>query len=498
MTTLTTVAADRAAVWHAVETAGPVDDGFATRLETHLERLHAAVARASGDDGLERLGGLAAAASTSWNARSVELRVHDARREAEPERLRSERMIGAACFPARYAGNLAGIGDETAYLRELGVTVLHLQGVLDGPRTVNPGVGSAARLAGLAAELRLAGIALELDLPAGPDAVGDALWLANQGVEVLRVAGAPEDLAVLGAVLAIAAPAVVLAGASGCRMLDDRTQAALVWDALATRDPRRLHRALETRPTLPAGTVRVQSVRDAEALDWEVPEAAELGIDDAHRRFLTGFYLGRAPGSFGRGLPYPDAEGTQVAGTTASLAGVEAGDAGGEDRVVLAHALALSTGGVPMLYLGDEVGQLNDPTYADDPERRHDARWVHRGNRPRDRYAERTDAGTSAGRIFRRLTKLLAVRQATTEFAGDELIGFHVPAATVLGFQRPGTGAVVLALANVGDDQVLIDPLTLSGFARTADDLVHGVQVDLDEGIVLGPHGFAWLRVVPL
>ena len=50
-------------------------------------------------------------------------------------------------------------------------------------------------------------------------------------------------------------------------------------------------------------------------------------------------------------------------------------------------------------------------------------------------------------------------------------------------------------LANVGDAELQIDPLTLSGFDRTAHDLVHGVDVDLDEGLVLRPHGFVWLRV---
>ncbi|GAA3910777.1 DUF3459 domain-containing protein [Microbacterium invictum] len=496
MTMLATVDADRPAVLAAVDAAGYVDETFRARLEAGLPGLHAAIAQTSGDQ--ERLAQSAATASTSWNLRSLDLKVLDGRREADPGWLRAERMLGAVCFPDRYAGNLAGMRDELGYLRELDVTVLHLLGVLADPHTVDPSVGSMARLAELASDLRLAGISLSLDVPAGPEPVAAALALANLGVEVLRVAGDPDEIAVLAAVLAIAAPAVVLAGPSGCRLADDHVLPMLLWDALATRDPRRLQRAVETRPPLPDTAARVSVVRDQDALDWTVADDAGLGIDDAHRRFLTEFYLGRAPRSFARGVPSPDAAGARVAGTTASLAGVEAGHPGGEDRVVLAHAIALSTGGVPMLYLGDEVAQLNDPTYADDPERRHDASWVHRGNKPRDRYAERMDAGTAAGRIFRRLTKLIAVRQATPEFAGDELIGFHVPAATVVGYQRPGDGAVVLVLANVGDHQALIDPLTLSGFDRAGRDLVHGVDVDLDDGIALPPYGFVWLRVRPL
>lgn len=73
---------------------------------------------------------------------------------------------------------------------------------------------------------------------------------------------------------------------------------------------------------------------------------------------------------------------TRITGTTASLAGVEKGDPHGEDRVILAHAVAMSTGGLPLLYLGDEVGQLNDYYYRNRPAEADDSRWVHRPHRP--------------------------------------------------------------------------------------------------------------------
>lgn len=97
--------------------------------------------------------------------------------------------------------------------------------------------------------------------------------------------------------------------------------------------------------------------------------------------------------------------------------------------------------------------------------------------------------------MHRRLTKLIAVREGTPEFAGNALVGFRTPDPAVLGYQRRGDDSVILVLANVGDEQSLIDPLTLSGFDRTAHDLVLGVDVDLDEGLALPAHGFVWLRV---
>lgn len=364
---------------------------------------------------------------------------------------------------------------------------------------------------------------------------GEMLFLANQGVEVLRMDAVafiwkqlgtsceslPEAhllLQAFNAVLAMAAPGMVFKSEAivhpdevisyvspeECRLSYNPLQMALTWEAFATRDARLVQQALERRHALPAGTAWVNYVRSHDDIGWTFADedAAEFGIDGySHRQFLNRFYTGAHEGTFSRGVPFQENPATgdaRVTGTTASLAGIEAGDEAGEDRVVLAHAIAFSTGGVPLLYLGDEVAQLNDYSYADDPDRRGDSRWVHRGNRPRDQYARRNDLATPAGRVFHRLTKLISVRQSTPEFAGNALTGFRTPHHSVVGYQRIAGDTVVLVLANVSDAEVQIDPLTLSGFARAARDLVLGADVDLDEGIVLRPHGFVWLRVAPI
>ena len=629
MTALTTLASDRTAALDAAEAAGRVDDAFRGRFDAQFPRLHGLFTRLYGErpDGQEQLAATVAAASVSWNARPLELKVRDAQREADAGWFQSERMLGGVAYVDRFAGNLAGIRDQIPYFRELGLTYLHLMPLFDAPdgdndggyavssyRKVNPSLGTMEELTDLAADLRTAGISLVVDFifnhtsnehewakkaVAGdpeyadfylifddremPDAyerttreifpddhrgsfvqlddgrwiwstfyhyqwdlnyanpavframAGEMLFLANRGVEVLRMDAVafiwkrlgtsceslPEAhllLQAFNAVLAMAAPGMVFKSEAivhpdevvtyispeECQLSYNPLQMALTWEALATRDGRLLQDALEERHALPTGTAWVNYVRSHDDIGWTFADedAARYGIDGyAHRQFLNRFYTGRHDGTFARGVAFqenPTTGDARVTGTTASLAGIEAGDAGGEDRVVLAHALALSTGGIPLLYLGDEVAQLNDYSYRDDPVRRGDSRWVHRGNRPRDRYAERTDENTPTGRVFRRLTKLIAVRQQASEFAGGELIGFRTPHPSVIGYQRPGAQTRVLALANVGDAEVQIDPLTLSGFARDAYDLVHDAELDLDEGLTLPPHGFVWVRVTPL
>ncbi|SDQ07938.1 alpha-amylase family protein [Microbacterium sp. cf332] len=366
---------------------------------------------------------------------------------------------------------------------------------------------------------------------------GEMLFLANQGVEILRMDAVafiwkrlgtaceslPEAhllLQAFNAVLRVAAPAVLFKSEAivhpdevldyispeECQLSYNPLQMALTWEALATRDARLLQLALDERHALPPDTAWVNYVRSHDDIGWTFADedAARLGIaGGAHRRFLNDFYIGRFDGSFSRGYPFqenPRTGDARIAGTTASLAGVGAGDDGGEDRVVLAHALAMSTGGIPLLYLGDEVAQLNDDTFQHDPARSADSRWAHRPPRPEHRYAQRSDATTTAGRVFARLRRLIDVRSATAEFAGNALLPFHTPDAAVVGFLRPnsrGDGGAVLVLANVGDDPVGVSAQTLAGLGDVAVDLLEDRERRLEGGLELPAHGFVWLRVRP-
>ncbi|MCH4554389.1 hypothetical protein MKW35_17340, partial [Aestuariibaculum sp. L182] len=47
-------------------------------------------------------------------------------------------------------------------------------------------------------------------------------------------------------------------------------------------------------------------------------------------------------------------------------------------RIALLNALAIASGGLATTYMGDEAGLLNDYSYRDDPERKHEGRWLHR------------------------------------------------------------------------------------------------------------------------
>ncbi|WP_228452368.1 amylosucrase [Rathayibacter toxicus] len=363
---------------------------------------------------------------------------------------------------------------------------------------------------------------------------GEMLFLANQGIEVLRMDAVafiwkelgttsesrPEAHLLLRAfneVCRLAAPSLLFKSEAivhpdevleyinveECQLSYNPLQMALMWEALATRDVRLLSQALQRRHALPASTAWVNYVRGHDDIGWTFSDedAAELGIDAAgHRRFLNDFYTGRFEGSYARGVPFQENPRTgdcRVSGTTASLAGIEAGDVYGVDRVLLVHSVALSTGGLPLIYLGDEVGQLNDYGYRDDPTTADDSRWVHRPRRSVQRYAERETPGTPASEIFGGLARLIAIRASVSLFAGTALTVFDAVNSHVLGYQRPGEGEALLVLANVSEQVQEVAPERFGGFDSLASDLVTETTLDLRDGVRLAPLQFVWLRVTP-
>ena len=615
--------------------------GILDRFEEHWPRLERLFTEVYGDSERTRteLAALAGQLAASAQERPADLRALDAARAADPEWFQSPAMLGAVCYVDRWAGDLEGLRREIPYLRELGVTYLHLMPLFLAPpensdggyavssyREVNPALGDMAQLAALARELRENGIALVVDfifnhtsdehvwarralagerefedyywvfddrempdryeetvreifpddhpgafvpMPDNPDGTrtgrwiwatfhsfqwdlnyanpavframaGEMLFLANQGVEVLRMDAVAFIWKQLGtsceslpqahlliqafnSALRIAAPAVIFKSEAivhpdevveyispgECQISYNPLQMALIWSSLASRDARLLQQALDRRHALPPGTAWVNYVRSHDDIGWTFADedAAELGTDGfAHRRFLNAFYVNRFEGSFARGVPFQDNPRTgdcRIAGTTASLAGLEARDDGASDRILLAHAVVLSTGGIPLLYLGDEVGQLNDYAALEEPGHGDDSRWVNRPQRPRERYDQRSDPTTDAGRVNAGLRRLLEVRRATPELGGNALIGFDAKNPHVLAYQRPsqhtgeaeGGRTLVLCLANVSDDPQDVDALTLSGMPDDAEDLLLGGRRRLREGLRIPAHGVMWLRV---
>ena len=383
------------------------------------------------------------------------------------------------------------------------------------------------------------------DLNYGNPAVFDAmleelLFLANAGVEVLRLDAVafiwkqlgtscenlPEAhllIRAFNALLRIAAPALLFKSEAivhpddvakyispgECQLSYNPLLMALLWESLATREVRLLRAAMRERHEIQPGCAWVNYVRCHDDIGWTFDDgdAAKVGIDGrGHRRFLNDFYTGRFPGSFARGLPFqenPKNGDARVSGTCASLAGLEKAlreeTAAEVDlavrRILLIHSVILSIGGIPLIYLGDELGTLNDYGYRDDPAKAGDSRWVHRPAADAAAIARRCDAATLEGRVFLGIERLITLRKNCPAFAGADMDVVDTGNAHVFAYTRHHDSARVLVLANFSEREQTIAAahLRVHGLGYTFKDLITGDKISAVQDLVLAPYRAVWL-----
>ena len=365
---------------------------------------------------------------------------------------------------------------------------------------------------------------------------GEMLFIANLGVEFLRMDAVafiwkrlgtscenlPEAhhlLRAYNAVARIAAPALLFKSEAivhpddvvkyiepaECQIAYNPLQMALLWNTMATREVNMLQQALAQRHHIPDGTAWVNYVRSHDDIGWTFADedAIQFGIQGFnHRTFLNRFFVNRFEGSFARGVPFQDNPATgdcRISGTAASLVGLEQGDAHAVARILLMSGVALSTGGIPLIYLGDEVGALNDPDWDKDPAQASDSRWVHRPRRDLARAAQRHDPSTDAGRIFHGLRRLIDLRQHLPVFAGGRLAAFWSKNPSVLGYQRQQwtdgrLQSEVLVLGNFSEQPQTVAAEVLSGMPAQAVDLISNIAFDLRDDLTLGAYQMVWLQ----
>ena len=374
------------------------------------------------------------------------------------------------------------------------------------------------------------------------DMAAEMLFLANVGTEVLRLDALAFTWKEMGtvceslpkahtlvqafnAVLRIAAPSLLFKseaivhpdeviryiGAGECQLSYNPLLMALLWNSLATREVRLLRHSLGYRFQLPDDCAWVNYIRCHDDIGWTFDDgdAGALGINGYdHRRFLNSFYTGRFPGSFARGLPFqenPRTGDARISGSQASLAGLEQALRGGNPgeidlavrRVLLLNAVIFSIGGMPLIYLGDEIGVLNDYSYVDDAGKAGDSRWVHRPRIDWAQMARRSEPDTIEGRIYGGLAHLVAVRKATPAIAGNAMEVLNLGNDHVFAFVRTGRdGQRLLVLANFSEhtQPVAANELRVYGLRYTFHDLISGRTIELgNEQVVLEPYQVLWL-----
>ncbi len=370
---------------------------------------------------------------------------------------------------------------------------------------------------------------------------GEMLFLANQGVEILRLDAvafiwkalgtscenlpeAHKIIQAFNAIARIAAPSLLFKSEAivhpdevakyihpdECQLSYNPLLMALLWNTLATREVDLLRYSMEKRFTIPEGSAWVNYIRSHDDIGWTFSDedAAALGINAFdHRQFLNAFYTGRFEGSFARGLPFqenPKTGDARISGTCASLAGLE--KALNEEtarevdlairRILLIHNIILTIGGIPLIYLGDEVGMLNDYHYREDPAKREDSRWVHRFSADPKRYEQRHDPDTVPGRIYQNLRDLIVRRKNEPLFAANTPVFIDCGNPHIFGYICKKEDHQIVLLNNFSDHTQVVpkNALHLGRLGSEFVDELNGEAYRLEKDLTLKPFQFMWLR----
>ena len=279
------------------------------------------------------------------------------------------------------------------------------------------------------------------------------------------------------------------------------------WSAIATRDVRLMRRVLADFPVKPPGTAWATYLRNHDDIGWAVTDAAAASVGWTgrdHRLFLTEFYSGAFPASFSRGAVFqfhPETGDSRISGTAASLAGVESALDGGTEedldqaiaRVLLGHALIMGWNGIPLLYMGDEIGLLNDHSYLAVPDTAEDNRWIHRPRMDWAAAATRHDPTTVAGRLFAGVSHLARARATTPQIHADYTVEVLEDAhRAVFTYLRNGAAGPLLAVHNMSEEVVRFDRRHLRRLGATGVRDLLG-RADGDPLRDLGPYAVRWL-----
>ncbi|MCI8725984.1 MAG: amylosucrase [Hungatella sp.] len=289
-----------------------------------------------------------------------------------------------------------------------------------------------------------------------------------------------------------------------CHMLYNVTTMATIWHTVAVQDTRLLRKQMDIVYGLPKSYTFLNYLRCHDDIGWglDYDTLESWGMKQVpHKQYLNDFFTGALEESFSRGELYnndPVTKDARFCGTAASMCGVEkAGfcqdEAGMEQAIRLdrmLHAYMLFQSGIPVIYSGDEIGQVNDYTYKEDPDKAEDSRYIHRGQFKWELVENIEKEGTVQQRMFDGLRKLETLRSCHEAFGSEaqvQTVDFGDNG--LLGIVRTGETEKIQGIFNFNwqEKRVFCE--------HGGQNLLTGEKVEAGEWILIPAYGFVWLKV---
>lgn len=365
------------------------------------------------------------------------------------------------------------------------------------------------------------------------------LFLANKGIDIIRIDAVPyiwkelntscrnlpqvhTIVRMMRLISEIVCPGILLLGEvvmepekvvpyfgtvekPECHMLYNVTTMATTWHTVATRDVRLLKKQLDIVNGLPKDYVFLNYLRCHDDIGWGLDYATlqQEGIEErSHKKYLNDYFQGFAGESNSRGVLYnedPVTGDARFCGTTASMCGIEkAGFEKNKEAMkkaiqmdVMLHAYMFMQSGIPVIYSGDEIGQVNDYSYKNDPDKAPDSRYIHRGAMNWELAAKSDNPRTVEGQLNRRLNQLEKIRKSEKAFMTN------ADTWTVETWDNS-----ILCIGRYFDGEKIYGLFNFSEYDKTAwinerdglyKDLITGQEMEA-AGVNIPAYGFFWLK----
>lgn len=364
------------------------------------------------------------------------------------------------------------------------------------------------------------------------------LYLANKGIDIFRLDAVPyiwkelhtqcrnlpqvhTIVRMIRMICEIVCPSVLLLGEvvmepqkvvpyfgtiekPECHMLYNVTTMATTWHTVATGDVTLLKEQLDTLYALPKEYIFLNYLRCHDDIGWGLDYASlqQKGMEErAHKKYLNDYFLGYVEGSCSRGELYnadPFSGDARFCGTTASMCGIEkAGFEQNEEAMKLAirldlmlHAYMFMQSGIPVIYSGDEVGQVNDYSYREDPKKAGDSRYLHRGVMNWKLAENISRKNTVEQAIFEGLNRLEKIRKTEQAFISEaDAFSVDIKDTSVLGIGRYFQGEKLIGLFNFSKSEKTV----VLEEQEPYKDLISQLETDTSR-IQLPAYGFVYLK----
>lgn len=280
-----------------------------------------------------------------------------------------------------------------------------------------------------------------------------------------------------------------------------------IWSALAARDGRLLDTALSRFAPVPTSSAWATYLRCHDDIGWAIDDsdAAAAGVNGGgHRNFCADFYGNEFEGSFARGVHFqsnPLTGDRRTSGSAASLIGIQRAIENNDaadlntaiNRLICAYAIVFGFGGIPLLYMGDELGMLNDESYKNDPAKEDDNRWIHR---PKMDWvlAESAAKGEGvAGRVYEQIGKLISARKSLASIHASVTAETEVKnEGALLLIRRKHSAGLLTEIYNLTEKTQYLDTFDVAFGDRT--EAISGRKMHFAGQVPVPPYAAWWIH----